>query len=389
MQSSRDRTCERPAVKVLRILRAPVGGIGKFVIDLCVYAPDDVSTTLVTSFDAIDPGFEAGYQALSDALEDSLNLVIETGPCARDLSNMWKIYRKVCTQRFDVIHGHGAKGGFYARCLGLLLRVPVVYSPHGGSFHAVHGALLNRVYHTLERILYVWTDALVCDSDVFRQEVIDRIGDREKKIQTVVIGIEIDESSEPREIDESGRIDIAAFGFLRRLKGHDVLIRSIAIVRDSGFDVHAHIYGRRYLSEGEYQVLPDLIQELGLEDYVSLEGETSDVPAALAACHIVVHPSRFEALSYVPLEAMNARRPVIVSAVGGLKDIVTHETNGYRFESENSDDLARMIIRMIESHDERRAMIEDASVKLAKRFDRRVVVDRWVCLYKELMGGRS
>ena len=99
-------------------------------------------------------------------MKDMLALGIHRTPMQRhvgpgDLASAWRTYRIIKELRPDVLHGHGAKGGAYARLFGSLLRVSRsrvarLYSPHGGSLHydethghgkavlrarALHGAL--------------------------------------------------------------------------------------------------------------------------------------------------------------------------------------------------------------------------------------------------------
>ncbi|TIT71581.1 MAG: glycosyltransferase family 4 protein, partial [Mesorhizobium sp.] len=84
-------------------------------------------------------------ERLFDAMGESLALGIHRTPMQRhigpgDIAAAWRTYGIIKELRPDVLHGHGAKGGAYARLFGSLLRVSRsrvarLYSPHGGSLH--------------------------------------------------------------------------------------------------------------------------------------------------------------------------------------------------------------------------------------------------------------
>ena len=78
------------------------------------------------------------------------------------------------TPRADVVHGHGAKGGAYAR-LARAARAIRVYTPHGGSLHYRWSSPAGFLYLALERVLMRRTDLFLFESaygrDVFRAKI--------------------------------------------------------------------------------------------------------------------------------------------------------------------------------------------------------------------------
>jgi len=72
----------------------------------------------------------------------------------------------------------------------------------------------------------------------------------------------------------------------------------------------------------ERQALEALADKLGLRDRVSFAGLRSDVPALLAGSDLVVISSRREGLPLVFVEALHARRQVVSTAVGGMRDLL-------------------------------------------------------------------
>jgi glycosyltransferase involved in cell wall biosynthesis len=77
------------------------------------------------------------------------------------------------------------------------------------------------------------------------------------------------------------------------------------------------------------------IKAAGLEDRARLDGSVPGV-TAIDAFDAVVMPSRYEAMSYVMLEAAAAGKPLLLADVGGARTVLEHGKNGYIVP--NSDD---------------------------------------------------
>ena len=105
-------------------------------------------------------------------------------------------------------------------------------------------------------------------------------------------------------------------GELRHIKGIDVLIDAIALMRRNGRTVTATLVG-----DG-----PDRDALQAQVTQANLSGAVRFMPAmparqALALGRIMVAPSRHESLPYVVLEAAAASKPLITTRVGGIPEI--------------------------------------------------------------------
>lgn len=77
-----------------------------------------------------------------------------------------------------------------------------------------------------------------------------------------------------------------------------------------------------------------------------LAGFQNDVLPFIAACDLYVQPSRMEGLGKTVQEAMMLEKPVVATAVGGLKDLIIHEKTGLSVVPESPEDLAKAIKQM-------------------------------------------
>jgi len=68
-----------------------------------------------------------------------------------------------------------------------------------------------------------------------------------------------------------------------------------------------------------------------------------DLQKEFLACRCFVLPSREEGMGRVLLEAMASAKPVIGANVGGIPALIEDGKNGYLFESEDVDELAKKL----------------------------------------------
>jgi glycosyltransferase involved in cell wall biosynthesis len=110
--------------------------------------------------------------------------------------------------------------------------------------------------------------------------------------------------------------DIVFVGELRLLKGVDVLIDAIALLRSRGRAVTATLVG----DGPERDMFRAQMARLKLDHVIRFPGA---MPArqALALGRIMVVPSRIESLPYIVLETAASGKPLIATKVGGIPEI--------------------------------------------------------------------
>jgi glycosyltransferase involved in cell wall biosynthesis len=308
------------ALKILHVLRAPVGGLFRHVIDLARgQAARGHSVGLIADSTTGAARAEATLADLAPRLALGLRRVPMSrhiGP--RDIGAARAVSQAVAACRADVVHGHGAKGGAYAR-LAPARRAPAgralkVYTPHGGSLHYSPRSPLGMLYLNLERLLLRRTDLFLFESEYGRMVFGESVGKPVALTHVVHNGVEESEFA-PVEL-QTDATDLLFVGELRRLKGVDVLIEAIGLLGQQDRPVSATIVGDG--PDGEQ--FRGRATALGLNGTVNFAGP---MPArtAFARGRVLVVPSRAESLPYIVLEGAAARVPMIATAVGGIPEI--------------------------------------------------------------------
>jgi glycosyltransferase involved in cell wall biosynthesis len=135
------------------------------------------------------------------------------------------------------------------------------------------------------------------------------------------------------------------FGFVREYKGLHVLLDALPAVVSRLPDAHLVIAGEFYDDPAPYRAQ---IERTGLADHVTLHDRyvpSKAVPAYFGAADVVVQPYVSATQSGVAQIAFHFERPVIVTDVGGLAEVVPHEAAGFVVPPEDPAALADYIVR--------------------------------------------
>jgi glycosyltransferase involved in cell wall biosynthesis len=101
---------------------------------------------------------------------------------------------------------------------------------------------------------------------------------------------------------------------------------------------------------------------------------------------IFLFPSTVDNFPLVILEALACGLPVLSFDVGGVKEIVEHERNGYIAKYKSKDDLEKGFTRLLRLSDEKRSIIsQENSIKAEELFSQELMVDRYIKLYRSLL----
>jgi glycosyltransferase involved in cell wall biosynthesis len=302
-------------LKILHVLRAPVGGLFRHVVDL---ARGQAALGHQVGIVADSTTGGAAADAVLAELSRDLALGLTRLPMSRhidlsDLDAIADVAQRVTDAGADVVHGHGAKGGAYAR-LAKQDHAIRVYTPHGGSLHYRWISPVGLIYLTFERMLMRRTDLLLFESAYGRDTFRAKIGEPSALVRVVHNGVTPAEfvAVEPG----TDATDLLFIGELRALKGIDVLIDAIALVAREWPSVTATIVG----DGPDRAALEAKVKTLKLGDAVRFVG-AMPARAAFALGQVLVVPSRAESLPYIVLEAAAAGVPMIATSVGGIPEI--------------------------------------------------------------------
>ena len=143
-------------------------------------------------------------------------------------------------------------------------------------------------------------------------------------------------------LDENGKY-LLFFGFVRKYKGLDIMLDVMADKRIKDLGVKLIVAGEFYDNKEEYISQIDI---LGIKDDIILKSDfipKEDVKDYFCASDMITQTYRTATQSGVTQIAYHFERPMLVTNVGGLSEIVPHNKVGYVCDI-NTKDIADCIV---------------------------------------------
>ena len=172
-------------------------------------------------------------------------------------------------------------------------------------------------------------------------------------------------------------------GALEKIKNIPSLLRAVKLV------LSAHPRTLLVLIGGgpEREHLETMCHELAVAAHVRFLGAIpyDELPAYFAACDVFVLPSWSEGFPKVLLEAAFAAKPIVVTDVGGVGDIVADGESGYIVANNDSGQLAEKVAELLSDPEKARQMGRQGYENTQKYHDFDKNVERLVNLWQGMI----
>lgn len=329
-------------LRILQVLEPSGGGSGRHFLDLC----GTLSTRghLVTAIYSPVRAEERFVDELRALPLQTIHAVPMTrSPSPSDIKAWMAINRIVRAEGpFDIIHGHSSKAGALTRMRMPGRHVPRVYTPH--AFRTMDPTLGERgrqIFGGIETLFGRYlTDALICVSQDEYAHAANTLGIPRSVLHCIVNGAAPPPSGQRTEMRARLGVkpDAFVFGFVGRLSEQKAPERLVGAFRR----IAAEIPRAELAMIGFGPLENGLRVEMTASGFADRMHLTPDIPgpAAMQAFDALVMPSRYEAMSYVMLEAAVSGLPMILSDVGGASTVLEDGVNGLMVA--NSDDTAEL-----------------------------------------------
>lgn len=163
-----------------------------------------------------------------------------------------------------------------------------------------------------------------------------------------------------------GKTRIGIVGRIIPERGHDVLLAAMPMVLAKMSSALLLVVG-----DGDEKSLDDLREianRFGIGANVEFLGQRRDAVAVISELDVLVLPYTIEPFGRTVLEAWQVGTPVVMTNVGRIGDIVTDEVDALLFKPGDCADLARQILRVLESDALRGTLVENGRRVCTERF---------------------
>jgi glycosyltransferase involved in cell wall biosynthesis len=314
-----------------------------------------------------------------------------------DARALASLVRAISRLRPDIVHTHTAKAGMLGRLAAVLTSRPrpkIVHTYHGHVLEGYFGPVKNATYRGLERRLAAVSDALIGVSSATVEDLV-RLGIAPRaQFRVIPIGLDLEpflnaspEDGRSFRAEAGVQEDEVLLTFVGRLvpiKRVDVLLRAFAHARGAGAPVRLAVVG-----DGELRPeLERLAADLGVADRVWFAGYRADMLPVATGSDIAVLSSDNEGTPVSLIEAAAAGTPAVATGVGGVADVVNHNT-GLVAPAGDFQSLGRAVAALGADPEGRIEMGARARQHVAARFSVTRLVSDIDSLYTELLDPRA
>jgi len=349
--SKKPSTPARPISVLLVVRELSSGGIERDVTKLALGFPRDQFIPYVATYKPAGPRFEE----LTQAGVPILHLDLASIASMKALKAALGLRRLIREKNIQIVHAFDASA-IFAVPIARLLRVPVVLSSMLGSRNLLDKKT-QKQYGFTDKLV----DAVVVNCEAMRLHLVDDWAVSSDRIELCYNGVDTREfypdatGKLPEYADAS--IVIGAVCVLRAEKNLTLLQEAFAKVRHLSPNPKLLIVG----SGPELDKLKANAERLRIAEFSVFVPASKQVAAFMRSIDIFVSCSYSEAFSNSILEAMACGSCVVGSRVGGTPELIADADRGLLFISNDGNDLADKLARLIQEPDVRQQFGERAA----------------------------
>lgn len=235
-----------------------------------------------------------------------------------DFSVFYKLYRLFKQEYPDVIHTHlGASR--YVFPVATFMKIRIVHTVHNVATKD-EVALIRKINGFFYKFLKITPVAL---SEEIKKTIVNAYGLKEVNVPVVFNGVDLSNCKEKKDYSVRGNFKILHVGRFFEQKNHIGLLRAFKL-----FHSEVNASELWLVGDGEKRIdIENFISENNLDGYVKLFGLQKDSYKFLSEADVFTLPSIYEGMPMALIEAMGTGLPIVVTAVGGVPDMLSENVS--------------------------------------------------------------
>ena len=349
----------------------------------------DILRNLSSSYDCsiifsgpIDNDFRAKFEREGITVYEMNYLSREIS--LKDIRSFFEFYSFFRKNKFDIVHTNSTKPGITARISAKIAGVKsVVHSVHGVAFHAENSFLKNIFYYSIEFFSSFFGDYIV-SVNKFYLKYYPKILGRKKNIYNGVDFSLFNPINRNKSNTSSEVICIAFFARLDIQKNPLSFIKIVDLLVKK-YEVGSNV---KFSLAGDGDLLEEckiLIENLGLNDRINIEGWINEKKSYLESIDILVQPSLWEAFGLNIVEAAYFGIPCVASNVEGIPEVIVDGETGFLCNPNDLNEFASRINHLINDENLRLNMGKNANKFVSHSFSIDNMIKEYEKLYDDLV----
>ncbi|MCD6518469.1 MAG: glycosyltransferase family 4 protein [Anaerolineae bacterium] len=300
---------------------------------------------------------------------------------------------------FALIHNHDWLTSFTARELKHKFKVPLLATIHATERGRGRGYLGSEEAHKINDAEWWLTYEawrVICCTHYMAEEIQRYFDTPADKIDVIPNGVD------PRPFQELEGLDLSDFRLRYALPHEKIVLYVGRIVYEKGVRILVQAIPKvlhdvpeaKFVIAGKGPELANiqaLAEELGVSQKVYMPGfiDNDERNRLYKVADCAVFPSLYEPFGIVALEAMAARTPVVVSEVGGLREVVRHGETGITIYPNDPDSCAWGIIHTLQHPEWARQRVENAYQEVLTVYNWDSIAARTIEVYQRIVDERA
>ena len=319
------------------------------------------------------------------------NFRMKPGP---NIGGALEVLRFAHAAGFEIMHSHGYKGnilfGFMPR---RVRKLPLVSTLHG--YTSTNGFTKMRVYEWLDTKSLKFIDRVVLvNKGMLNHPRLERL--LGVNFRVVDNGIPLPTAAREDEriwADGKGGVDakiadfcakgftVGTIGRLSTEKGYRYLIQALKLLQNEGLDARLVMIGEGY----QRPELEKLVAAAGLSDRVFLPGYREGARRYLSLFNVFVMSSLTEGLPITLLEAMQAKVPIVATAVGGIPEVLDNGSAGLLVGPGKPGAISEAIHRVFAENQLGQKLGNAAYERVVTAYSSEAMAGHYLEIYQELL----
>lgn len=301
--------------------------------------------------------------------------------CLIILKNLLKVIYEF---KPDLIHLQlgGSRLNFYL--LPFLKNIPIVSTFHDAKLHLGESSRINDFIRFFGR---KYSDKIIVHGNRLKEQVITEYHISEKKVYSIPMGecyvAPFKRYIKP-DLQEDGNL-ILFFGRIWKYKGLEYLIKAEPLITKELPDAKIIIAG----AGEDFQKYENMIvnrDNFIIRNYRIPYKEGAEL---FQRCNLVVLPYIDASQSAVILTAYGFKKPVVVTSVGSIPEIVDDGKTGLIVPPKDVNALAEAIIKLLKNKELRKQIGENAYIKLKTDLSWDNIAEKTIEVYKKATRGKK
>jgi len=312
----------------------------------------------------------------------------------KDFITIFKLYRYIKKEKFDIVHSHTSKGGFVGRIAARLAGAKaVVHTVQGFAFHEHSGILATFFYKTLEQFAGLFCNAMIFVNTHDLDFAIEKNIIPKEKTNLIYNGVapkKVQVSEEERQvarqqIREEFALPQDAFivGSIARLspqKGISYLIDAIPPLFAKYENLYFLVVGTGILEKE----LHEQAKKLNIGERLIFAGYRTDNTRLLNSLDVYILPSLWEGFSLSLLEAMAVELPIVTTSIKGNREAI-NSSCGISISPKSPKEIETAIAKYLDDPTFRKNMAASAKQKFMEEHTPEHMLQQTDELYNRLL----